>query len=479
MSKISKRWKSLPLTVKASVAYTVCSILQKSLSLITMPLFTRLLTTEQYGQLTIYHSWSAIIAIFTTLNLAYGSFSTAMIKYEEDRDGYISSVQGIFVVLSLVFLVIYFPFANYWNLLFELPTHIMCIMIAEILCSNCILLWSGKKRFEYKYKSIVAVTLSMSILSPVLAYVLVVNSEEKGYARIIGYAAVVIAAGLVFFTVQAIRGKKLFDKKYWKFALGFNVPLLVYYLSQFVFNQSDRIMISHIIGKDKAAIYGVAYSLATVLLFILTAINNSYVPWYYGKIKEGKMEDNRNVANGIALLMMLMFSGVIWFAPEIIRIMAGQKYAEAVYVVAPIAVSMLIHFYTQLFVNVEFFFEEKKSLVSASIVAAVTNIVLNWLALPVYGFLAAAYTTLLSFMIFCGSNYLAMKRLLKQRNMPDVAFDYKILAGIFVLYCILSVIGVMLYGSVIIRAAVAACVLLFIVIRREKLIGIYKEIKRK
>ena len=93
--KLQNKWNRLPLGVKVSSAYAVCSILQKCLSFITLPLFTRLLTTEQYGQLTIYSSWQGIISIFLTLNLAYGSFSTAMVKFEEDRDGYISSVEGI------------------------------------------------------------------------------------------------------------------------------------------------------------------------------------------------------------------------------------------------------------------------------------------------------------------------------------------------------------------------------------------------
>ena len=42
------------------------------------------------------------------------------------------------------------------------------------------------------------------------------------------------------------QGKKFFSKKYWKYALKFNIPLIPYYLSQVVFNTSDRIMISYI-----------------------------------------------------------------------------------------------------------------------------------------------------------------------------------------------------------------------------------------
>ena len=128
MNRILKKWKKVPLVIKVSVSYAICNVLQKCLSFITLPLFTRLLTTDQYGQYTVYQSWLGIISIFLTLNLAYGSFSTAMVKYEKDRDGYIASLEGICLVLSTIFLIIYLPFQNYWNRLFQLPSWIILIM---------------------------------------------------------------------------------------------------------------------------------------------------------------------------------------------------------------------------------------------------------------------------------------------------------------------------------------------------------------
>jgi len=92
------RAKNISPAVKASFAYTVCSIIQKTLSLITTPLFSRLLTLEQYGQLSIYNTWSALLTIVITLNLGYGSFNRAMVKFEDDRDGYISSIQTISLI---------------------------------------------------------------------------------------------------------------------------------------------------------------------------------------------------------------------------------------------------------------------------------------------------------------------------------------------------------------------------------------------
>ena len=479
MSKVREKWQKVPLTVKVSAAYAICSFLQKGLSFITLPLFTRLLTKAQYGQVTIYSSWKGILSILLTLNLAYGSFSTAMVKFDKDRDGYISSVEGICLALASVFLLIYLPFQVLWNQLFELPTFIICMIVAETLGTTAILLWNGKKRFEFKYKAVVAITLASAVISPIIQYLLVINSEEKGYARIVGASAVSILIGGFFFVFNLIKGRKMFRKEYWKYALGFNIPLLAYYFSEIIFNQSDRIMISHMVGTEEAAVYGVAYSLAMILTFVLTAINNSYVPWYYGKIKEGRMAENKGVSLGIAGLMAILLLGVIWFAPEIIRILAGKQYVEAVYVVPPVAISVLLLFYSQMFINVEFFFEEKKKLVFAAIGAAVTNLVLNWIFIKLFGYIAAAYTTLASYVLFALANYWAMKKVLAVKGIEDEGFSYKGLIGLFFGFVLIAYVGVFIYDFLIPRIIISAAVLAVVFLKRKVLVDLFKKIRTR
>ncbi len=476
MKKITDQFRAMPLEVKASTAYAVCSILQRCMSFITLPLFTRLLTTQQYGQYNVYTSWSSILTIFITLNLAYGSFSTAMIRFEEDRPGYIAAVQNVCVVLAAVFFAIYLPFRQWWNGVFEMSTPLVCLMVVDVLAQFALLCWYGVRRFAFQYKSVIAVTLLIAVVSPLIAYFMVINSQERGVARIFGYALFGILVGTIIFVYNAIRGGGGFNRKYWRFALGFNIPLIPYYLSQVVFNESDRIMISHISGTDKAGIYGVAYTLATLLTFVLNAINNSYVPWFYGRIKEGKGEENRSVSCGIAGLMAFLLLGVIALAPEIIGILAGKAYREAVWVVPPVAMSMLLLFYSQLFINLEFYYEEKTMLVWGSIASALLNILLNYLLIPMFGFVAAGYTTLASYIVFALANYFTMKLVLKKRNIQGNFFDLKLLIWIFLIFTGLSFAALALYELPLIRFAIILLVLLAVFIKRKAAVEFVKSV---
>lgn len=476
MNKLKEKFSAVPDGVKASIAYTVCSILQRALGLITMPLFTRLLTTEQYGQYNVYQSWLSILTIFITLNMAYGSFSTAMLKFEKDRPGYIAAVQNITLLFAAVFLAIYLSFSNFFNGIFRLPTPIVLLMLADIVMQFSLLCWYGARRFAYKYKSVVLVTLLISFLSPVVTYFFVSVSTERGYARIVGYALINIIVGLIFFIYSMISGKGGMKKKYWKYALTFNIPLVPYYVSQVIFNESDRIMIDHLCGTDKAAMYSVAYTLATMLVFVLNAINNSYVPWFYGKIREKKSHENRGMANGIALLMAFMLLGVIALTPEIIGILAAPAYYDAIWVVPPVAISILLLFYAQLFINVQFYYEEKSMLVWASIGAALLNVVLNGLLIPKLGYVAAGYTTMASYVVFAVSNYIAVRHVAKKWEISADYFDLRGLILILLGFMALAFTAMALYEHPIIRYTIIACVFVIMGIKYKLVVNFVKSI---
>lgn len=440
-----------------------------------MPIFTRLLTEEQYGQFSIYFSWSAIITIFTTLNLPYGTFSKAMVKFDDSRNQYISTIQFICIMLSVVLFAIYFPLRQYFNKALELPTFLVIIMLVEIISNFAILCWTGRNRFEYKYKGVILVTILVAVISPVLALIFVFTSEEKGYARILGYAFVTIAVGMGFLIYNFVKGKNPFRKDMLKYAFGMNGALIFYYLSQVVFNQSDRIMISHMIGMDKAAVYSVAYNLAIVLTFVIDAINNSYVPWFYEKIKKREVKDNKKISILISILISFLLLGIIALAPELIYVLAGENYLESKWVVAPIAMSLLLLFYSQLFINVEFYYEKKYFLVIASIGAALVNIGLNYWLIPKFGYVVAGYTTLISYVLFALCNYLVFVIILKKQKVKNQMYNIPVLLLVLVVFMGIGFLAMFLYNYSIVRYIIIGVVLLTLLICSK---WIYKFIKK-
>ena len=473
------KFRNASVEVKATLSYTVCNVVQRCMSFITLPLFARILTEAENGKTHYFQSVEAIVTIFISLNLAYGSFNRAMVKFEDRRDEYISSINGIVAILGSILLAIYLPFKDFFNGILKLPTILVIFMIAHIIFSHAIACWQAKKRFEYNYKKIIAQMLTLIICAPILSFIFINVFEDRGVGKVIGGILASVVLGGVIFVQSFIKGKKFFNKEFWKYALGFNIPLIPYYLSQVIFNQSDKIMIENMLGETEVGLYGTAYNLALILVFVLNAINNSYLPWLYDKLKNGGTKKNQKISTGIAGLMAVLLLFIIIVAPEVIYIMAGKRYAGAVWVVPPVAMSLLFQFLTQLFVNVEFYYEEKKGLVFGTIFAALANIGLNYLLIPVYGYVAAAYTTLISYIIFAVMNFLSYKRILKKHKREDDLYNYKALIGITVAFLVAGFGFMMLYEFIIVRYVIVLIGLVMAIIFRKKLMGIYTKFKNR
>lgn len=479
MKRIIGLYTNLSKEAKASLWFVICNVVQKGISFFTIPIFTRLLTTEEYGMTNVYQSWMSLIIIFTTLNIQYGAFNPAMIKFEKDRDRFISSMQGLSTALTLGFFVIYLIAYKQWNNLFDLPFLLMLCMFAEMFTSPALGFWSGKQRFDIKYKGLVTLTLFIAVLSPIVGIACVLLSDDRGIARVIGCALVNVAVGLILYIFNWYKGKKLYVKEYWIYGLKFNIPLIPYYLSQMIFNQSDRLMIDVLDGRDKAGIYGVAYSLGLVLNFVINSINNSFVPWTYKKIRDGKEKEIKNVANGITVLIAVMLLVLILVTPEIMRFIASPEYYEAIWVVPPIVASLFFLFLSQLSINIEFYFGKNTLLVKGSILSAVINIVLNYIFIQWFGYMAAGYTTLVSYIIFCISNYLCMKKVCRDHfgEASQNIYDFKLLSIISVVFLVIMFALMALYNFIIIRYVIVLIILLLLFLKRKYIIEKAREIR--
>ena len=474
------KYKNIPIEVKASIYYTICSIIQKCIVLITLPLFTRLLTTTQYGEYSIYQSWMSIVIIFATLNLQYGSFDTAMIKFENDRDRYISSVQGLVTLLTLIIFIVYLLSPQFWNNVFELPTILMIAMFIEILMTTVIAFWNNKQRFIYKYKPMIMVTLFISIMSPLIGLIGVLSFQEKGIARILGNTLVYVCIGLIVYLYHIYKGKALYSKEYWKYALRFNIPLVPYYLSQMIFNQSDRIMISRMCGVDQAALYSVAYQFAVVLVFVINSINSSFVPWTYRQIKAKSYDMIKKVTNVLVIFIAIMMLSLILFGPEAIMILGGKKYLDAIRVIPPVAGSLLFLFLSQLSINVMFYFEENTYLVKGSILSAVLNIVLNFILIPILGYVSAGYTTLFSYIAFWLCNLYYMNKTCKDKiddYQFDTLFDLKKIFLLAIIFVVAIIVLSFTYYVTWLRIVLIIVISFFIIVNKDKIIEYFKLLK--
>lgn len=152
---------------------------------------------------------------------------------------------------------------------------------------------------------------------------------------------------------------------------------------------------------------------------------------------------------------------------------------EAIWIVPPVAMSLLLLFYAQLSINYEFYFENKKMLILASVGSALINVVLNVVFITIIGYYVAGYTTLFSYLMFAVTNYCAMKKILHDEGINFNWIDVKKLIIIFVVFSVIGFSGMALYKLLYIRIIISIIVLGLIIIKLPKIKRYWYEIKEE
>lgn len=481
LNKAIRKYQSSPITVKASFWFLFCNIMQKGLAMLTVPIVTRMLSTTEYGIYSVFISYSDILVIFGTLRLFGNGYFVGMKRYEKDKERYTSSVGGLMILVTSLL------FALYWGLRNQVLAYtglgtITCVLIfIWVYTQGAIGLWFVENRYEFKYRRIVICTLFMAISTPVLKVVLIPLfgrlGIDKSIAAILGLVLpncviAIIAWGSVF-----IKGKCFCNKGYWKFGLTFNIPLIPFYLSTVILNQADRIMIERLDSAASAGIYSVAYTLAMGITVMNHAAESTLTPWIFKKMERGEQGKIASVMNVVMVAFAAVHIMLIAVAPEILKVFAATEYAAAMNVIPPVTIgAFLLWITSQLFTNIEFYYEKNKLAAVSSIVAAAINIVMNAITIPVFGYYAAGYTTLICYFLNLVFHCVVVTKLLKMAKV-SYPFDIKVIALLTAGSILLMLLLLFLYPYIWIRWGLLLLAVIVVMLKYRKIKSMLGQIK--
>lgn len=465
------KYKSFPVQVKAAFWFLICSFLQKGVSMITTPIFTRLLTPAEYGAFGVFTSWQSIATVIVTLSLSAGVYTQGLIKFDKDRAVFSSSMQGMMTGLVALWTVIYLISRSFWNERLSLTTTQMFSLLILIWSTSVFNFWANEQRVLYKYKTLVIISLLVAVANPALGVFLVLHAEDKVTARILGLVLVELIAYSWMYVVQMKRGKVFFSSRYWKYALLFNLPLVPHYLSQTVLSSADRIMIKNIVGDGAAGIYNLAYSVALIMVLFNTALMQTISPWIYQKIKDRTIKEIAPVAYTTLILIASVNLFLILLAPDVVAIFAPKSYYEAIWVIPPVAMSVFFMYCYDLFAKFAFYYEKTMFVMIASILGAILNVILNFVFIPLFGYYAAGYTTLLCYLMYAMAHYYFMRKTCRSHCDGIYPYSTKVLMSITIPFLAFGFLFLTTYNHSLLRYGLVLAILIVAVLFRKRIWG--------
>ena len=407
--------------LRSGIGYTIGNILIKGINFLTLPLFSRLLSPEEFGVYNTFISYDTILFVILGLAL-HTSIRSANLEFRGQIDRYVSSISLLYVGNAVLFLGIvalfYRPIAD----LLAIPPIAVVLLVLGSFSNALISLYNTRISLDYAYKKYLLVSGCSSVLNIGVSLVLILTCfrDQRALGRMVGAMVPLFVIALILLFSMYRREKPRADRAYWRFGIGYSLPIIPHGISQVLLAQFGRIMIRSMEGDRPAGIYSLAGNIRLVLTIITDSIATAWTTWFYDRMDEG---DNKGIQKRAVQLMGLFFIltvGLMALSPELVLLLGGKEYDLAKFVAIPMVLDAFILFLYNVVVPSEYYSKKTSFIMVGTMVAAVINIALNYIFIQKYGFLAVGYTTLFAYVCYLVLHIIISYRLVKFFVLPPV-----------------------------------------------------------
>lgn len=443
--------------LNATIWYTISGFLMKGMGVFTTPIFSRILTQEEYGSAENFYACLSIITIIGSLCIS-ASLVRGRFDYKDELKSFVKSnllFATLFTIIGCgVLLINSSIITNYLMLDYKY----FILILFSVIVSPAYDMFVQIEQFQYKYKIVTFISTMNTITGVVLSLVLMAILEDNLWARIIGGQIPILCSGMIIYLYYLIKGGRI-RLEYIKYALQLCIPYMIHLLSGTILNSSDRIMVTKICGASSNALYSMAYNVAQVANVLWISMNSAFSPWQCEQLSKGNYNEIKRYSYYYILIFMSCAVGLMLIAPELLLILGGQKYFDSKGLIPVIVQGYFFLFLYSLYVNIEQYEGKNIGMAIASMISAVLNVFLNIIFIPIFGYSAAAYTTLVSY-FFLFVFHLIMVLRMKKKD----CFNLKFIWGIVIVTCVCSLCIIKLYNSIIARYFILLLYILFLII---------------
>lgn len=213
--------------------YFIATLFEKGIVFLTIPIFTRMLSTSEYGMLSVFQSLISILIALTSLGTR-GAIIRIFYDSDVNFESFYSSIIKFFLIYIPVFWVISFLTSHTIASFFNIPYLLLQLSLVVAGFNLFIMLYLAELQAYKKSKVYSLVNISKTVLTVLLSILLIYLMEnDKYYGRV--YAYVLIS--ILFFGYFLFKHKSLikipFNWNFVKKALNFGVPLMPHMIAGF------------------------------------------------------------------------------------------------------------------------------------------------------------------------------------------------------------------------------------------------------
>lgn len=397
---------------KHGLVYGITSSLQNLLGFIMLPILTSFYSPDIFG----VYSILLLLSAFTSAIFYLGASSALGRFYFEDTSEFFKKrivTTSLLITLFGAFLLVFlaFLFANRLSIyLFQtivFSKHIILILIGTAI-TFLLNFMTLLIRYEKKSVQFLIVIMTSVLLNFIITYLLL---SRYNYGLLAPIYGMLISNSICFLAILFTRLNLLtrnLELTHFKMILNFGIQTSLAGFLFYILEWIDRLIIKDLLTLNEVGVYSLGYRLGSIMN-ILVIMPFSLI-WAPLRMQNAKKKDSNifsgKVVSYYTIVGVMIMLATILFGQEIMKLIFTNKSYSSAILVMPIIMCSLFFYGYQNIVDFGIYLNKKVYYyIIVSLISIGINVLLNYLLIPKYGYMAAAYITLVTYLISSTSIY--------------------------------------------------------------------------
>lgn len=434
---------SVKKVTKNAGTYGIVQVLQGAIGFFLLPIYTRYLTPNDYGVVSIVTSVTGFLAVFYLFGL-HGAVSKFYYEYVDDASlfkKFIGTIITTILIISLCLTIFLFVTHNFILDKFLKGINFypyMAIGLLTVGFSTVFPIYQGILQMQHRAEKYAIQQFATFLVTLILNIVFIMILKLGAIGPLLSSFIV----SVITFIYAVILFNKLIDWKIDKSimtkSLKYAMPLVPHSLAGWISNLADRVILNNLKSASLVGIYNIGYQFGNIINIVAGAVNSAFVPWFFSIMKDSKNDKTQIYRFGNAFVLLYSL-GALWLSilsPYILKFMVHKNFYSAVDCIPYIAFAYVFNGVYYFFVSGLFYNETgTKYIFIASTISAGINIILNFILIPKYEIIGASLATLISFALM-SIMVLFLSRIINKKD--DLKWKYKTIYSIVITSMILT-----------------------------------------
>lgn len=379
--------------------YLGSAIASKLIAFLSVVVYSRLMSIEDYGTVSIFTAYIWILAIIFSGNL-YTSIGRYIYLEKGDFDSFFTTAMTVMGVISAASIAVITIWINQFEKIFALNSLAIMILTVVVIAAVMESIFTQIAIYMKQSDLLFKLLTFKSLGSFLLCIALILLMDERKYLALM-FSELISGSILVIVVFYKLKNhfKLRFMFEHLKYMFSYSVPLIPYMISLTLISQSDRLMINYFFSEREAGLYSLVYNVGIAPVLIATALLNAWNPSYHKYMNNHEYDkvsvQTEHIFN---LLFLIAIIGVV-IGKEASMLILDKKYYSALDMFPIISIGALGSCMWQIWVRNITYVHKTYIMSILALIGLALNAGLNYVLFPLYGYTVAAWTTVASYML--------------------------------------------------------------------------------